>query len=145
MNDTQALFERLSALAAYFEGRGEQWQEETLMPLRTQAARQLAGGRADVRIVRASEADGGGSSHRAPDEVARELLHAIAPAVQVPGTQRRVTASQSASAAPASGPASAAVPQTLRTSRRTADGMQEQTRAQSLSRVFARDARRYDE
>ena len=132
MNDTQALFSRLSALAAYFEGGETPWQAEAVFSPRAI----LAQGRvAPTERIRAPEAgEEGISSLRTlqnllqslPTGAVQRLFEApqaqTAPHVATPNglTQGGFSAISHPAAAP---------------------GLD----AEALSRAFSRDARRYDE
>ena len=132
MNDTQALFSRLAALAAYFEGGATPWRAEEVFSPRAI----LAQGRvAPTERIRAAEANEPGSSSFAvlqnllqslPREGLQRLFDApqkqTAPGVMMPNG---ITQGGFSASAP-----SAAVPQ---------------MDAEMLSRAFSRDARRYDE
>ena len=129
MNDTQALFSRLLALAAYFEGTNRPWAAEEVFSPRAI----LAEGRvAPTERIRAAEPGEGGHT---PYETILALLQRTAS-----GTFASAARQQSA-------------PMTLMPNRAAEGGflpLQREAAAQALdaealSRAFSRDARRYDE
>lgn len=127
MNDTQAMFSRLAALAAYFEGGNRPWAAEEVFSPRAI----LAEGRvAPTERIRAAEEVG-----HTPYETVLTLLQRTAPGVPAGAPARQ--------AAPSAPPPSRAVERGFAPLRREAapDALD----AEALSRAFSRDARRYDE
>lgn len=132
MNDTQALFSRLTALRAYFEGGETLWQAEEVFSPRAI----LAQGRVSpTERIRAAEAQEAGSSslvtlqqllQNLPQERLQRLFEA--PQGQTASGTMMPSGIAQGGFSPLS--PSAAVPQ---------------MDAETLSRAFSRDARRYDE
>ena len=132
MNDTQALFSRLTALRAYFEGGETLWQAEEVFSPRAI----LAQGRVSPteRIRAAGNEEEGNSSLQTLQQLLQNLPQAqlqrlfdapqgqTAPGIMMPNG---IAQGGFSPLSP-----SAAVPQ---------------TDAETLSRAFSRDARRYDE
>lgn len=129
MNDTQALFSRLLALAAYFEGTNRPWAAEEVFSPRSI----LTEGRAaPTERIRAAEPGEGGHT---PYETILTLLQRTAS-----GTFASAARQQTAPTALT--PNRAAEGSFLPLRREAA---MEPMDAEALSRAFSRDARRYDE
>lgn len=129
MNDTQALFSRLTALAAYFEAGHVRWQAEEVFSPRAI----LAQGRVapTERIRAAEDAEGGNTPH----ETILTLLQRTA-AVRPDLAPVRQT--ERAPLLPVGARESGF-------SLSKAPGFAPEPDAEALSRAFCRDARRYDE
>ena len=130
MNDTQALFSRLSALAAYFEGGRVRWQTEQVFSARAILAEGRAA--APAERIRAAETEEGGYT---PHETLLTLLQRTSAA---PGAQDMMQQTAFAPASPNEARAGSFSILRRETPGSAAD-------AEELSRAFCRDARRYDE
>lgn len=132
MNDTQALFSRLAALRAYFEGGETPWQAEEVFSPRAI----LALGRvAPAERIRAA---GNGEEGNSSLQTLQHLLQSLSAGAM----QRLFDAPQGKTA-----------PGGMMPNGVTQDGFSPlspsaavpQVDAEQLSRAFSRDARRYDE
>jgi len=132
MNDTQALFSRLTALAAYFEGGRTRWQTEQVFSPRAILAQ---GRTAPTERIRAAEEAEEGFSPRAALEqllqaLPQEALQSLFSAPQAPTSPAFMTPNGVKEGGFAASPTAPRTP--------NAD-------PEALSRAFSRDARRYDE
>ena len=130
MNDTQALFARLTALAAYFEGGDAAVQAEEVFSARAI----LAEGRVapTERIVPAAEAEAAFS----PREAVKTLLQNTAQASALPPAEVK---EGNFIPLPPNGVREGSFAPLRRGEAAAASG------AEEISRAFSRDARRYDE
>lgn len=129
MNDTQALFSRLTALAAYFEADHVRWQAEEVFSPRAI----LQQGRvAPTERIRAAEPGEGGHT---PYETILTLLQRTAAIRPDPAPVRQTEPIPLLPAQAREGSFSLS----------QKSGLAPESDAETLSRAFSRDARRYDE